>query len=407
MTLRYSTDIVIFGGGVAGLWLLNRLRGEGYSAILFEQDGLGSGQTLASQGIIHGGLKYALGGVLTGASNTIASMPQRWRECLAGRDSVDLRGVTLLCDEYYMWSQSSIRSKLKTFLGSKSLRGRVESVNKDDYPEFFSQATVNGALYKLPDFVIETESLVKTLSQGQEQNIFKLNSDAISFPSNHNGKLNSVVVETDNGPLTIDCQRLVFAAGKGNKQLIENANLQSVKTQLRPLNMIFVKGAKLPSIYVHCIGDSFSLTPKLTVTSHKDTTGQTVWYLGGEIAETGVGKSREEQLLAARQLLSQLFPWLDLSETTWECFAIDRAEPAVNSTYRPDDAYLIEENGVIVAWPTKLTLAPSLGDMVLKQLKDSAILPSPVVIVDSNSETDTNDLTKILAHPDCAVAQWN
>ena len=25
MTLRYSTDIVIFGGGVAGLWLLNQM----------------------------------------------------------------------------------------------------------------------------------------------------------------------------------------------------------------------------------------------------------------------------------------------------------------------------------------------------------------------------------------------
>ena len=37
MTLRYSTDIVIFGGGVAGLWLLNAVRDAGYQAILFER----------------------------------------------------------------------------------------------------------------------------------------------------------------------------------------------------------------------------------------------------------------------------------------------------------------------------------------------------------------------------------
>lgn len=401
MTLRYSTDIVIFGGGVAGLWLLNRLRSEGYRTILFEQDGLGSGQTLASQGIIHGGLKYALNGVLTGASNTIATMPQRWRDCLAGNDSVDLTGVSLLSDQYYMWSQSGIRSKLKTFLGSKSLRGRVERVAAENYPEFFSQASVSGTLYNLPDFVIETESLVKTLSQGQEQNIFKLSREGARFQADHNGNIKTVVIETDNGALAIDCQKLVFAAGKGNKQLIENANLQNVKTQLRPLNMVFVKGAKLPLIYVHCIGDSFSLTPKLTVTSHKDSTDQTVWYLGGEIAESGVGKSREEQLLAAHQLVSTLFPWLDLSETIWECFAIDRAEPAVNSNFRPDDAFLIEEKGVMIAWPTKLTLAPSLGDMVVQQLKDAAIVPSPI------ADTSGNDLTQILAHPDFSVAQWN
>ena len=55
MTAPHSTDIVVFGGGIAGLWLLNRLRDEGYDAILLEADGLGAAQTLASQGIIHGG----------------------------------------------------------------------------------------------------------------------------------------------------------------------------------------------------------------------------------------------------------------------------------------------------------------------------------------------------------------
>ena len=75
MTLSYSTDIVVFGGGVAGLWLLNRLRSEGYGAILFESDSLGCGQTVASQGIIHGGLKYALKGSLKGSANVLANMP--------------------------------------------------------------------------------------------------------------------------------------------------------------------------------------------------------------------------------------------------------------------------------------------------------------------------------------------
>ena len=79
MTLRYSTDIVILGGGIAGLWLLNRLYSEGYQPLLIETKALGSGQTLASQGIIHGGLKYALSGSLTGAANVIADMPRRWR----------------------------------------------------------------------------------------------------------------------------------------------------------------------------------------------------------------------------------------------------------------------------------------------------------------------------------------
>ena len=45
---------------------------------------LGGEQTIKSQGIIHGGAKYALHGALTGASEAIADMPRRWREALAG-----------------------------------------------------------------------------------------------------------------------------------------------------------------------------------------------------------------------------------------------------------------------------------------------------------------------------------
>ena len=61
-------DVVIVGGGIAGLWILSALRAEGYQTILLEKDALGAGQTLASQGIIHGGTKYALTGKLTGRS---------------------------------------------------------------------------------------------------------------------------------------------------------------------------------------------------------------------------------------------------------------------------------------------------------------------------------------------------
>ena len=78
-------DAVIFGGGIAGLWLLDELRRGGYSAVLLESRALGSGQTVASQGIIHGGLKYTLSGMLTKSAANISEMPGLWRECFAGQ----------------------------------------------------------------------------------------------------------------------------------------------------------------------------------------------------------------------------------------------------------------------------------------------------------------------------------
>ena len=72
-----KTDIAIIGGGIAGVWVLNLLRARGVDCMLFERDALGSGQTIASQGMIHGGIKYALGGALTGSSEAIAIATSR------------------------------------------------------------------------------------------------------------------------------------------------------------------------------------------------------------------------------------------------------------------------------------------------------------------------------------------
>lgn len=398
MTSSYSTDIVIFGGGIAGLWLLNRLRDEGYRAILLETDKLGSGQTLASQGIIHGGLKYALNGTLGGAANVIADMPARWRSCLNGQGEIDLSDCKVLSENYYMWSDSGFRSKLKTFLGSKSLVGRVETVEKNDYPEAFRSASAEGTLYKLPDFVLDTHSLLQVLANRQAEHIFQMDSNAYSFVKDSSENVSSVTVKAGGKSIKIEAQRFIFTAGKGNQQLIESAGLVEPKTQLRPLNMVYVKGKNLPSLFVHCIGDSFSLTPKLTVTSHRDADGNVVWYLGGEIAESGVGKDEGSQVEAAKEILSKLFPWVDFENTKLHCFAIDRAEANVNNNYRPDNAFFIEESKVLVAWPTKLTLTPNLADRIIEHLASSDV---------RQSLTAEAELGRELNVAEIASARWD
>ncbi|MDA0272738.1 MAG: FAD-dependent oxidoreductase, partial [Proteobacteria bacterium] len=124
----HQFDAIILGGGIAGLWLLSLLRNQGFEAILLEKDELGAGQTFASQGMIHGGIKYSLAGAMTGASESIADMPSRWRSCLAGTDTVNLEGVCVLSDAYYMFSDARFSSKLTAFFGSKAIEGRVTPV---------------------------------------------------------------------------------------------------------------------------------------------------------------------------------------------------------------------------------------------------------------------------------------
>ena len=122
-------DSVIIGGGIAGAWLLRLLTQKGYNTILLEQDSLGSGQTLSSQGMIHGGLKYALSGLLSKESEAISKMPRRWTECLTSKKGeIDLRGVSILSKDYYMFGDGQI-GKLASFFASKALRGRIQKLD--------------------------------------------------------------------------------------------------------------------------------------------------------------------------------------------------------------------------------------------------------------------------------------
>ena len=76
-----------------------------------------------------------------------------------------------------------------------------------------------------------------------------------------------------------------------------------------------------------------------------------------------------------------------------------RAEANANGDYRPDDAFTIEEDNVISAWPTKLTLTPSLADKLVGYLKANSIVP------DERSNIDA--LSSNLDRPDFANAYWD
>lgn len=400
MTTRYSTDIAIFGGGIAGLWLLARLRKLGFSAILLESDRLGSGQTLASQGIIHGGLKYALSGNLDGAAQAIAAMPARWRDLLAGNtgDDLDLSTVRVLSECYYMWSDGGFRSRLKSFLGSKSLRGRIDAVSPDDYPAPFAETTIAGSLYQLPDFVIDSESLLARLVDLSPGARFQIDAGHTRFRQTAQGQVESCQVCCRGTAVEITAQRFVFSAGEGNAGLIAAAGLERISQQLRPLKMVCLTGPQLPALFAHCIGSDFSMTPLLTITTHPGEDGQHTWYLGGELAESGVSQSDEELLARARGLLNRFLPWVDITGVSWQCFTINRAEADTGNSKRPDDAFYMEAKNTIVVWPTKFTLTPSLTDRVVNHLHASGVRPA--------GDADGTALASALPPATLAVPRW-
>jgi len=366
-------DVAIFGGGVAGLWLLARLRQLGYQAVLFEAQALGAGQTRYAQGIIHGGTKYALTGKLTGSSEAIAEMPGRWRACLDGEGELDLRQVKRLASNQYMWSTESLTSRMAGFFASKLMRSRTRAVEGDERPQVFRDAAFKGHVYRLEEPVLDTASVVHALAEPLHEAIYRFDADARLSRGDDGWQL---TLHDSNNTLSFSAKRLVLAAGKGNAALLQQCGLEAPVMQLRPLQMVMVRGGSTPlpgELYAHCLGASAN--PRITITTHYDSAGDTVWYLGGQIAEEGVGRNEGEQIAAAQKELGELFPWLDLSEAQWGILPIDRAEPQMPGGARPDDVFADERDGVITAWPTKLALAPRLAERIIDRIQQGGVQP--------------------------------
>ena len=373
MSHTQDIDIAIFGGGIAGLWLISVLRRAGYSCVLLETGTLGGGQTLLSQGIIHGGLKYALGGALSSEAEAIAGMPDRWRQCLQGNGEPDLRDVRVLSDTQHLFSAGSMASGISSFFASRMLRGRIEKLKRRDYPGALHHPDFRGRVYRLDDLVVETESLVEELARPHRDALLKLD------PSRHRLHWNEQGLKSiELGETTLQPRATVFAAGAGNEQLLEQAGQHvalPVEGQRRPLQMVLMRHRREElRFYAHCLGASNK--PRLTITTHDLPDGSLVWYLGGDLAERGVARDEAEQIRAAKQELADIFPWLDLADMQFATLRVDRAEPRQKSLTKPDNAHVERHGNLLVTWPTKLTLAPDLGDRVQALLEQQGPAPS-------------------------------
>lgn len=378
-TRQVQVDVTIVGGGVAGLWTLSLLRQQGYNAILLEKNSLGGGQTRYAQGIIHGGTKYALTGKLTASSEAIAEMPSFWRACLEGKGELDLSSVRLMSEHQYMWSTASLTSRMAGFFASHAMRSRTQALSESERPVIFQDKQFRGQVYKLDEPVLDTSSLVRALADMNRGNLV-----AIKQLSANDNMLQ--VTDSDGNNYSINTRHVVLTAGKGNEELLHAFGRQQPKMQLRPLKMVMVRGGLPEMIYAHCLGAS--VNPRITITSHKDSNDETVWYLGGQLAEEGVPRTAEEQINEAKKELANLIPWLDLSSSQWASLPIDRAEPLMPGGKRPDDVFVETENAVSVCWPTKLAFAPRLANRVLQQIQEQAISASGEQVLPSWSQPE-------------------
>jgi glycine/D-amino acid oxidase-like deaminating enzyme len=362
MTVTF--DVIIVGSGIAGLWLAARLKREGYNLIVLEQDKLGGLQTLASQGMIHGGQKYNIGGASTDHGAAIALMPARWNECFCGRGELDLSSVRFLSETQVMWPAGSMVSSMTVFAAAKLVNTGTRKLKPEDFPAVLAEMRegrkFKGIVYELPEKVLDVKSLVQSLARESGDTIFTGKVQEIFL----DGRIR--VSET-----LMQAQVIIFAAGTGNELPFEELGIQKM-TQRRPLRQIMVKPLA-HAIYGHGIADQPK--PRVTITSHPLAGGEYVWYLGGDIAEKGVRMNHGEALQFAFKEMKTMFPLIDWNTKEWASWEGDRAEPFDQKNRLPAGPYVYERDALLVAWPAKLTFAPLLADNVLELLRSKGIKP--------------------------------
>lgn len=392
-------DTVIIGGGVAALWTANALKHAGNSVLVLTNAPLGEGQSLAAQGVIHGGLKYAVGGKLTDSSEALAAMPGRWLAAMRGEGSVDLSGARLLCDHQLMWSLPNVVSQVVSFFGSKALRGRSAAIAREDYPAVFDTDEYKGKLFRIDEPVVDPVSIIRELARGVEAETYLVEWGKNASIEAGNGELSAIIVHGDDGvPIRICANRYLLAAGAGNGALLSEIGISSPAMQLRPLHQLIIRKRGLPDFYSVCVGTGPK--PPLVSTTHVDSEGRTVWYIGGDIAEQqGVARTEAEQIMAGKALFAKLMPWIDLSDAEWFTWRGNRAEPLTGTGDRPPGAYCERIGNLLVAWPTKLALAPNLADQVLRD--------SGAIAGQTNPPLALPHPPLALPHPPLGRAPWD
>ena len=348
-------DVAFVGGGVAALWLACLARSRGLSVVVIAPEPLGGEQTMASQGIIHGGAKYLLHGWAKRASSGhLAAMPARWRRCLAGNavagsGDIDLSGVTVLAEHVELCACTR-RAQLRMRAAARLLTGEANAPAR------------SGASKQLPDFVVDVESLLARLAEGIDGCLLPERVGPEQVRRGDEG-----VAGIDLSTATVVAQRYVFAAGAGNADLAPRLGFGADATMLRPLHQTWAVVEHTPAVFAHCLVRAFGTEPDVTVTTHQGG-NQTVLYLGGHLATAGVARGADEQIEAARRTLASALPHVDLTHAQFGTVRVDRAEPPRGAASRTDDAFLATRGNALLCFPVKLSLAPRLGDLFLREV---------------------------------------
>ncbi|NBX25823.1 MAG: FAD-dependent oxidoreductase [Planctomycetes bacterium] len=345
-------DALVVGGGVAGLFTLDALTRAGRNALLLERHALGTGQTTSSQGILHAGVKYALGGSAGEDAREASMASAMWQSMLTGKGQPDLASLRTLASHEFLWRSSGLRG-VAGMLGARlALQTRPEAVAAAERPGWLQG--VRGDVFRLGEVIIDPRDLLDRLARPHAARLAQ--GEVVGLRSE--GSQASIEALLGGQRVQILASQVFLTAGEGNEALLAMAGLASEQPmQRRPLRQAMVRG-NLPWVFGHCIDGART---RVTITSD-EMPGGVVWHVGGELAERGPSLAEGPFLLEARSELVACLPGVDLRAAEFSSYLVQRAEPRTGNGRRPASVHVQRDGPFVTVWPVKLVMAPRAAE---------------------------------------------
>ena len=351
-------DAVIFGGGAAGLWLLDRLSRDGHHVVLLEARALGAGQTIGSQAILHVGRTSSERGLTNRVVKPLRELRHLWRDALLGRIAPNLTRTRLRSECCYLWQGESLGLPVAFGRSRHAARIDSETLAPEEWPA--ALADVTGPVSRLPEQVICPASLLADLADQYRDRLLQIDAErGLRFRLNSPGEVDSIQLTSPANGSTLELKprQVIFTAGCDNARLRELVGLSVDGLPSRPLHMVLARG-NLPELNGHCVEEAKTI---VTVTSDIDDDGRTVWQIGGPLAVSGFKREPHAQTERVREELVRILPRLDLRVIEWSTYGLDRAESELGNNSRREAIQIFCAGNVTTGCPTKLVLAPVLA----------------------------------------------
>jgi glycine/D-amino acid oxidase-like deaminating enzyme len=396
---RYDAgDVLVVGGGATGLLTAIALEEAGMKVTLLESEGLGAQQSNHSHGYLHLGYIY-----LAGTTDLVADLRDGsalWRERMkhfsipaaVGASQILFSNPFSAQSAVAHWKASGLPQERQEPSPIFSGRREVVAAFRTGERSYDFSAVFRALAAQIPPGISYVAGTAHAVIRDEDARV-------VGVRAHLNSQDETVVLEAG---------RYVLAAGTENERLIQNATHVRGRAYSRTSYMMVLQSAQLPVLsYINPENESYGLFVSSRRHGHR-----VVWLVSNFLSYARLTTSKPAFALWTLATWNRLQELVDLESIPdlrvggYVAPKMElRARPGVLSAHAAED---YELENVLVAAPTKLTLAPVLAQQIARDIGKLGIarpLPGATAIDDLVSAPSAGD-EKWLSAPVMPVGEF-